>query len=69
MPVKNTCKPRLLRTNDAAAYLGISPWKLRNLVHLGLLRIVHDPFGGPWLFDVNDLDDHINRNKHDALVA
>ena len=54
---------RLLRTKEAAAYLSVSPWKLRRLVQDGLLPIVQDSEGGAWRIDVRDLDGFIERNK------
>jgi excisionase family DNA binding protein len=56
---------RLLRTREAAYYLGSSPWKIRRLVQEGLLPYVSDSEGGGrWLFDVKDLDVYIETNKH-----
>lgn len=49
--------PRLMKANDAAAYIGTSPTNLRRLVDKGelaqpLLR------GGERLWDIRDLDEH-----------
>ena len=55
---------RLLRTREAAYYLGSSMWKIRRLVQDGLLPYVSDSDGGRWLFDVKDLDEYIDANKH-----
>jgi excisionase family DNA binding protein len=57
---------RLMRTRAAAQYLSISPWKVRKLVQDGLLSVVQDVEGGPFLLDVNDLDGYIERNKRTA---
>jgi hypothetical protein len=38
---------RLLPTRDAAAYLSVSPWQLRNLVHTGQILVVQGVEGGP----------------------
>jgi len=57
---------RLLRTRDAALYLGSSPWKLRRLVQEGVLPRVGDADSGRWLFDLKDLDAYIESNKHYA---
>jgi excisionase family DNA binding protein len=54
---------RLLRTREAAAYLSISPWKLRRLVQDGALPIVQDSEGAAWRVDLRDLDGFIERNK------
>lgn len=55
---------RLLRTREAADFLGCSMWKIRRLVQEGLLAYVSDAEGGRWLFDVKDLDAYIDTNKH-----
>jgi excisionase family DNA binding protein len=54
---------RLMRTREAAYYLGSSMWKIRRLVQDGLLPYVSDSDGGRWLFDVKDLDAYIDTNK------
>jgi excisionase family DNA binding protein len=56
--------PRLVKTKQAAEYLAISEWKLRNLVQLGLIPYIED--GGctsPWRFDMRDLDEYIQRSR------
>jgi excisionase family DNA binding protein len=55
---------RLLRTREAALYLGSSPWKVRRLVQEGVLPRVSDANSGRWLFDLKDLDVYIESNKH-----
>jgi len=60
----NVIPPRLVKTRQAAEYLGISQWKLRNLVQQGLLLFIED--GGvtsPWRFDVRDLDAYIEKSR------
>jgi len=47
---------RLLRASQAAAYLGISAWKLRQLVTYGRFPVVQDADGGPFRLDVRNLD-------------
>jgi excisionase family DNA binding protein len=54
---------RLLKTKEAAYYLGISTWKVRKLVIEGKLPCVADSDSGPWLFDIHDLDTYIDANK------
>ena len=41
---KASVAPRGLKTNEAAAYLGVSPWKLRNLVQAGEISYIADSF-------------------------
>jgi len=57
-------KPRLVKTRQAAEYLAISQWKLRNLVQQGLIPYIEDGGGtSPWRFDVRDLDAYIERSR------
>ena len=55
--------PRLWKTNDAASYLGISPWKLRTLVQSGEISYIAGDGTSPWLFDKQDLDRWIETRK------
>ena len=56
--------PRLVKTKQAAEYLAISEWKLRNLVQQGLIPYIEDGGGtSPWRFDVRDLDAYIDRSR------
>jgi excisionase family DNA binding protein len=55
--------PRILKTRDAARYLGVSAWKLRNLVQGGEIPCILGDGTSPWLFDIRDLDNWIERNK------
>ena len=50
--------PRLLKTKEAARYLGRSEWSFRPMVQNGELPMV-----GRWMFDIKDLDEWIMRNK------
>jgi hypothetical protein len=56
--------PRMLKTKQAAHYLNVSAWKLRNIVQAGEIAcIIGDGTSSPWLFDIRDLDDWIERSK------
>jgi excisionase family DNA binding protein len=55
--------PRMLKTNDAAIYLGISAWKLRNLVQSGEISYIPGDGTSPWLFDKQELDHWIETRK------
>lgn len=64
MTIKSNLAPRLVKVKQAAAYLAISPWKLRNLVQQGKIPYIEDGGGtSPWRIDVRDLDDYIERNR------
>ncbi len=51
-------QPRLLRTKDAAAYLGVSDKRIRQLVLAGKLRFIQFGTGAnsPFLIDKEQLD-------------
>jgi excisionase family DNA binding protein len=57
--------PRLLRTKDAASYLGMSPGQIRRLVQDGVLPVIKNGTGehAPFLLDVRDLDSYVERAK------
>jgi excisionase family DNA binding protein len=54
---------RALKTKQAAQYLSISAWKLRNLVQGGEIPCILGGGTSPWLFDIRDLNNWIERNK------
>jgi len=61
-------EPRLLSLEDAARYLGVSPWTVRELEWSGVLSRVRIPLGNgrelrKLLFDRADLDTVIQRWK------
>ena len=60
---ENTVTPRILKTKQAALYLGVSAWKLRNLVQAGEIPYIPGEGTSPWLFDKQDLDNWIERRK------
>lgn len=60
---ENTVTPRTLKTKQAARYLGVSAWKLRNLVQAGEIPYIPGEGTSPWLFDRKDLDNWIERRK------
>jgi excisionase family DNA binding protein len=63
MPPQPANPKRLLRLKDAAAYLSLSPGKLRAVVQKGELPIVRYGENAPWLLDVRDLDLWVDRHK------
>jgi len=61
---------RLLRTRDAARYLGIGEKAVRHLILKGELDFVQlRPGNSPLLLDVRDLDRFIESRKHSRLRA
>ena len=53
---------RMMRVREAAAYLGSSPWKIRQLIANRRIPFMQDG-DGPFLLDVRDLDGFIERSK------
>jgi excisionase family DNA binding protein len=59
-----TITPRLLRTREAANYLGCSSWKIRKLVQDGVLAYIPAAAEfGAWWFDRSDLDRYVETQK------
>jgi excisionase family DNA binding protein len=52
----------MMRVREAAAYLGSSPWKVRQLIADRRIPFVQDG-DGPFLLDIRDLDGFIERSK------
>ena len=61
MPHRNAPVPRLLSQQEAAAYLGISYWTLRDLTFRG--EVPHVKIGRRILVDRLDLDAYLDRVK------
>ncbi|MGO9274291.1 MAG: helix-turn-helix domain-containing protein [Terriglobia bacterium] len=60
---------KVMRTREAAKYVGVSPWKLRNLVHEGRVAYISDGDATSALrFLVRDLDDYLNRCRVPATL-
>ncbi|MGO9125840.1 MAG: helix-turn-helix domain-containing protein [Terriglobales bacterium] len=61
---RDTVKPRCLKTNDAAAYLGMSEWAIRQEVNKGELPFISSgEHTSSWKFDVKDLDAWVERHR------
>ncbi len=65
MTRESSVAKRLLRLKPAAQYLSVSPGTLRAIVQHGELPIIKLAENGhsPWLLDMRDLDDWIERTK------
>ena len=60
----DVAKPRLLRTREAAYYLGMSPWTLRQLVERRELPYISSGNNtSAWRFDIHDLDRWIETHR------
>ncbi len=63
--INGSLNPRLLRTKDAARYLGMSAGQIRRLVQDGMLPVIKNGTGehAPFLLDIRDLDSYVERAK------
>ena len=53
---------KILKTKQAATYIGVCPWKLRNLVHAGKIAYISDGDATSALrFRVKHLDEYLER--------
>ena len=55
--------PRLLPLKDAADYIGLTVWALRERIWQGLIPVVQFPGGRKQYIDRQDLDELVERNK------
>jgi len=55
--------PRLLPLKDAAQWLGLTVWSLRERIWAGDIPVVRFPGGRKQFIDSQDLEDFIQRNK------
>lgn len=58
--VEQKIKPRLLRIEQAAAYLGLSPKTISNRLSEGKFPIKPKRIGRTVLFDIKDLDQYVD---------
>lgn len=55
--------PRLLPLKDAAAWLGLTVWAMRERIWAGQIPIIQFPGGRKQYIDTQDLEAFIQRNK------
>jgi excisionase family DNA binding protein len=61
--ILNPIVPQLLSLKDAARYLGLTDWALRERVWAGHIPFVKFPGGRKQYFHIKDLDAFIEQNK------
>ena len=61
--IGNPVHPRLLPLKDAADYIGLTVWALRERIWQGLIPVVQFPGGRKQYIDRQDLDELVERNK------
>lgn len=54
---------RLIRIRQAAEYLSVSEWTLRQMAHNGDIQFIQRTPQSPMLFDLRDLDSWIEQAK------
>lgn len=55
--------PRLLPLKDAAAWLGLTVWAMRERIWAGDIPVVRFPGGRKMYIDTRDLEDLVQKNK------
>lgn len=55
--------PRLLTLKEAAQWLGLTVWAMRERIWAGQIPVVQFPGGRKMYVDTKDLDNFIERNK------
>jgi hypothetical protein len=61
--ISNPMSKRLFTLREAAKYLGRGIWGVRELVWGRKIPVVISEGGRKWFFDIQDLDDFIQRSK------
>lgn len=61
--IANPMSPRLLPLKDAANWLGLTVWGMRERIWAGDIPVVRFPGGRKMFIDVRDLEGFIERNK------
>jgi hypothetical protein len=61
--IYNPTVPRLLPLREAAAWLGLTVWAMRERIWAGDIPVVRFPGGRKMYIDTQDLEDLIQKNK------
>lgn len=61
--ISNPSRQRLMPLKQAAEYLGLTLWAIRERIWAGQLPVVQFPGGRKQYIDVRDLDGFIEKNK------
>ena len=59
----NPMSPRLLPLKEAAQWLGLTVWGMRERIWAGEIPVVQFPGGRKMFIDTNDIEAFIQRNK------
>jgi hypothetical protein len=61
--ITDPIRPRLLPLKDAANYIGLTVWAMRERIWAGEIPVVRFPGGRKMFIDVHDIEDFIQQNK------
>jgi len=61
--IHNPISPRLLPLKDAATWLGLTVWAMRERIWAGEIPVVQFPGGRKQYIDIQDLEAFISANK------
>jgi hypothetical protein len=61
--IDNPLSPRLLPLKQAANYLGLTTWAMRERIWAGDLPVIQFPGGRKQYIDVQDIERFISKNK------
>ena len=65
--ISNPMSPRLLPLKQAAEYIGLTVWGMRERIWAGDIPVVRFPGGRKMFVDVRDIEDFIQRNKETII--
>lgn len=61
---------KILRSKEAAAYIGVSTWKLYQLVKKGKIAVISDAdHTSAFRYLVKDLDDYLEANRKAPIAS
>jgi len=61
--IGNPISPRLLPLKDAAQYLGLTVWAIRERIWAGQIPVIQFPGGRKQYIDIQDIELFIQKNK------
>jgi hypothetical protein len=65
--ISNPMSPRLLPLKQAAEYIGLTVWGMRERIWAGDIPVVRFPGGRKMFIDVRDIEAFIKRNKETIM--
>lgn len=65
--ISNPQGPRLLSLKDAAKWLGLTTWSMRERIWAGQIPVVQFPGGRKQFIDTEDLENFIQKNKRTII--